>query len=403
MKIVCSCALELATTLIMATPLMYNRESTLIAVACILIANKFKPILGIDKWWSYLPELENTEEITIRDLADLIFDSLRYSKTQWSQLDLLYEKSPSLSSPLHSNPSASPSLSSFDGSATPPQKVPLEVYNQIRRGADSSNDSNEDHMLNRFLSQKSYTYGKSPSTPSACSSETNSLGSTGFGNKSKTMPSNFRRKSLAGTFSKPYNMMTANKSTLSPLVKSLKTTSTTEKPELVPEKIYSDKQPENPEQQQPSTGQAESKKSSKNTFENLKTFHSEKPIPTTHIFTPPKPKDRSKSLISPTTSVKFLSAHPAEKKYKTRLLALVQNKEVLNFYASSSGNYKNLNRQEKEVVKAHVKEMKTMKKKRRHSDIGQFSTSVSMKRSFEMSLDEKLEIFREEKMIKLDE
>lgn len=222
MKIVCSIALELATTLIMATPLMYNRDSCVIAVACIFIANKFKPIFDIPKWWTYIPELINTEESTIKDLADLIFDALRYARTSWSQFEQFAEKkSPSISSPINSNPSVSPSLSSFDGSITPPQKIQLDIYNQ--RKADCSADS-DDHILNRFLSQKSYTYGTASATPSACSSETNSLGSTGLGNKAQSVPSTFRRKSVAGTFSKPFNMMTPSKgSIVSPLVRSMKT------------------------------------------------------------------------------------------------------------------------------------------------------------------------------------
>jgi len=400
MKIVCSIALELATTLIMATPLMYNRDSSVIAVACIFIANKFKPIFDIPRWWTYLPELINTEESTIKDLADLIFDALRYAKTSWSQFEQFVEKkSPSLSSPLHSNPSASPSLSSFDGSITPPQKIPLDIYNQ--RKADCSADS-DDHILNRFLSQKSYTYGTASTTPSACSSETNSLGSTGLGaNKTQSVPSNFRRKSVAGTFNRPFNMMTPGKgSIVSPLVRSMKTSNihSTERKSQIPEKPKnSDMKPNNPEQ--PSTGQTEStpikKRKESLVLEKLK----DKTIPTTQIFTPPRPSKRSLST-SAQSSTAVMPQHPLEKKFKNRLMALVNSKEVLNFYASSSGNYKLLDRAEKEVVKAHVKEMKN-KKKRRHSDMGFVSTPL--KRTAERSLDEKLEMFREEKMIKISE
>lgn len=169
-----------------------------------------------------------------------------------------------------------------------------------------------------------------------------------------------------------------------------------ERKSRIPEKPRnSDTTPTNPEQ--PSTGQTESTPIKKRKdLDKLK----DRTIPTTQIFTPPRPSKRALPKdITPTAQ--NMPQHPLEKNFKNRLMALVNSKEVLNFYASSSENYKLLDRAEKEVVKSHVKEMKN-KKKRRHSDMG-FVSSPLKRTTTERSLDEKLDMFREEKMIKISE
>merc|ERR1712066_1187791 len=81
-------------------------------------------------------------------------------------------------------------------------------------------------------------------------------------------------------------------------------------------------------------------------------------------------EERNNSNIPTITATDAKFGHPLEKKYKSRIKALYNSKEVITFYARSSDMYNRLTREEKQVVKSFTKQIKQQKeKKRRHSEI----------------------------------
>ena len=78
MLTLCHCAIHIATILVESSPIMLNRESSTVAAACILVANNFKPVMEISDWFKYIIGCENLDVKTLKETADLVFDTLKY-------------------------------------------------------------------------------------------------------------------------------------------------------------------------------------------------------------------------------------------------------------------------------------------------------------------------------------
>lgn len=398
MKMICTCALNLATTLVSSTPIMYNRESCHIAAACIYISNKFQHLLSIPEWWKAVPGCENFSEALLKDLADLIFDTIKYINTNWTYVEDFREKTSAFNSPQY--PLSNVSECSMNGSPLLSMEAFLESppHGGSSRGtscdgsvtATVASGDNEDKLtgilgednghlspLARFINQKQYMFENS-STTSTCSSETISLGSAGAGRKILKI----RRRSVAIPFSKPENVPFSKIKNLypaSPLVKTL--------PKLLPLNIDNKMLPSTTaipktttsllhsrgDRISPSLSTVEhnkipesSPKSTTNKFPDLK------PLTSTSIpdVCPDTPKANT-PIVDHKHKKPPLSGHPLERNFRNRINALRNSKEVMRFYAGSKEEYSKLSREEKDLVKRFTVQMKQNKekKKRRHSDI----------------------------------
>lgn len=83
MKFICTSALSFATSVVNSTPIMINRDSCLVAAACLYISNSFKSFLNISDWWKHIPGCQNFTEKNLTDTADLVFDVIKYSQNNW--------------------------------------------------------------------------------------------------------------------------------------------------------------------------------------------------------------------------------------------------------------------------------------------------------------------------------
>lgn len=88
MLTLCHCAIHIATILVESSPIMLNRESSTVAAACILVANNFKPVMEISDWFKYIIGCENLDVKTLKETADLVFDTLKYNQVNWANLDI---------------------------------------------------------------------------------------------------------------------------------------------------------------------------------------------------------------------------------------------------------------------------------------------------------------------------
>lgn len=112
MNTLCHCAIHIATLLVESSPIMLNRESSVVAAACILVANNFKPVMEISDWYKFIIGCENLDVRTLKETADLVFDTLKYNQVNWLNLpteplviNQIHVKSQSTSSsPVHTSP-----------------------------------------------------------------------------------------------------------------------------------------------------------------------------------------------------------------------------------------------------------------------------------------------------------
>jgi len=88
MLTLCHCAIHIATILVESSPIMLNRESSTVAAACILVANNFKPVMEISDWFKYIIGCENLDVKTLKETADLVFDTLKYNQVNWANLSI---------------------------------------------------------------------------------------------------------------------------------------------------------------------------------------------------------------------------------------------------------------------------------------------------------------------------
>jgi len=88
MLTLCHCAIHIATILVESSPIMLNRESSTVAAACILVANNFKPVMEISDWYKYIIGCENLDVKTLKETADLVFDTLKYNQVNWASLSI---------------------------------------------------------------------------------------------------------------------------------------------------------------------------------------------------------------------------------------------------------------------------------------------------------------------------
>ena len=89
MKTTCDVAMSFANQIANITPMMINREPSVLAAGCLYISNNFKPILNKENWWKIIENCEDLKEKTMVDTADLIYDILKYSQNHWALVQQL--------------------------------------------------------------------------------------------------------------------------------------------------------------------------------------------------------------------------------------------------------------------------------------------------------------------------
>jgi len=135
MKTLCSIALTFANNLITTTPIMINRESCVIAAACIYISNSFKSILNIEKWWKNIAGCENLPEKHLLDTADLLYDLIKYSQNNWclAQSSLSPQSISHISSPSSTYSTSGVGSSNGSSPLQPNLTSPLTKLNCINK------------------------------------------------------------------------------------------------------------------------------------------------------------------------------------------------------------------------------------------------------------------------------
>jgi len=432
MSTLCHCAILLATRLVEACPIMLNRNSPVLAAACLYVSNGFKDILNIKEWWKNVDGCECLSEKVLHEEADLVFDVVKHSSSDWIET-IQHQVSPMEQLQLGNLSNNGLPLKGTVGhfehkiqgvvGQSPPQSMMMSPMSSLAsessgfgsdNGKFSFNNSGSSgsrpkiekqvlqpgHLspLTSFMKNRSFTYEKSNScSASTCSSETNSVKSELL-TKSDYATKPPVRKTISTENNNPDSSSAAAAATATAPPTA---TITAPAPSTNNNNNNSFSKPEQIPFRKITTASPLTKSTSFTTTQHFNlSLHFPQQATATTAFTPHPhrklPTDNSHhhhhfSLSPPTptaTTTKPVSSqdhiNKLEKKYKNRLTALLCCEEITKYYASSKQRYAVLTRPEKDIVKDYknkVKkarqqklEVKAMtvcfsKKRRRHSEL----------------------------------